>query len=313
MDASRLRPLGIGEILDVAIKVYRARFATLITVVAVVVAPVQFLAALISLSAEPENLPTDPEGFSAETFEVADLIGFVAATAIVGLLAVLASQFATAVSLRIVSSAYLGQEEDRKRSLAFAATKLGPLMRLLGLFFLLAAAAIAVIVVAALIAIPLGVIVGLAFLPVFIYFAVSWSLAIPPILLEEKKAWGAMKRSRELVKGRAGAVFGTLVVSMILTGIVGGVFEAILVPAVGGMDNEVASAMLTGIASTLAACLTTPFSAAVIAIVYFDLRVRKEGFDLELLAQTLGTEVPAGLDPPASGIDPGPLPRPPSI
>ena len=34
----------------------------------------------------------------------------------------------------------------------------------------------------------------------------------------------------------------------------------------------------------------TPLSAAVLTVLYFDLRVRKEGFDLELLARRLGVE-----------------------
>ncbi len=43
--------------------------------------------------------------------------------------------------------------------------------------------------------------------------------------------------------------------------------------------------------------ITTPFMAAVLVLIYFDLRVRKEGFDLELLSQGVG--VPGA--PPAGG------------
>ena len=54
--------------------------------------------------------------------------------------------------------------------------------------------------------------------------------------------------------------------------------------------SQVANAIATGIA----AVLTTPFTAAVTALIYFELRVRKEGFDLALLAQRMGVAPPPG-------------------
>ena len=50
---SELRPRGIGEILDTAVALYRARFRKLTLVTATVVIPVQVLSALVLLSAQP--------------------------------------------------------------------------------------------------------------------------------------------------------------------------------------------------------------------------------------------------------------------
>ena len=47
---AQLRPLGIGEILDAGIKIYRNKFATMLKAVAVVIVPVQVLNVLITLS-----------------------------------------------------------------------------------------------------------------------------------------------------------------------------------------------------------------------------------------------------------------------
>ena len=47
MDPAGLRPLGIGEIIDVAIKVYRARFGVLVKSVAVVLGPVFALIGIV--------------------------------------------------------------------------------------------------------------------------------------------------------------------------------------------------------------------------------------------------------------------------
>src|SRR5439155_5568118 len=63
------------------------------------------------------------------------------------------------------------------------------------------------------------------------------------------------------------------------------------------------------VVGTVAGVVMTPFLAATIAIMYFDLRVRKEGLDLELVAQRLGGggALPPG---PPSGPPPAPPPRP---
>ncbi len=56
-------------------------------------------------------------------------------------------------------------------------------------------------------------------------------------------------------------------------------------PALLADGNEVVLAFSTVVAGTVGSALTTPFTAAVFALIYFDQRVRKEGFDLELLAR----------------------------
>jgi hypothetical protein len=45
--------------------------------------------------------------------------------------------------------------------------------------------------------------------------------------------------------------------------------------------------------------ITLPFTAAVVVAIYYDLRVRKEGYDLERLIADLG-EAPAGQGPPSA-------------
>jgi hypothetical protein len=47
--------------------------------------------------------------------------------------------------------------------------------------------------------------------------------------------------------------------------------------------------------------VTTPFLAAIVMLVYFDLRVRKEGFDLALLAERMGGGPAGGPAPEPAG------------
>jgi hypothetical protein len=141
----------------------------------------------------------------------------------------------------------------------------------------------------------------------------------------------ALGRSRELVRGRwwgtcGVAVVGYLLVSIVslaLTGLVVGV--AFANPA----RNTVTGFALNTLAGTIGSMIATPAAAAFITVLYIDLRVRKEGFDLLLLARRLGVErepgqelpsflpelAPAGSQPPfwppPPGWEPGPaLPEP---
>jgi hypothetical protein len=53
------------------------------------------------------------------------------------------------------------------------------------------------------------------------------------------------------------------------------------------------SLLASTISSTISSVIVFPFIAAVITVLYFDLRVRSEGFDLEILARELGSSGPA--------------------
>ncbi|MDQ1444399.1 MAG: hypothetical protein QOI20_863 [Acidimicrobiaceae bacterium] len=276
MEPTRLRPLEIGEILDTAIKVYRARFATLVKVVFVVVAPVQAFSAVVRISLPSESIVNTNE-LGQNDFDVAALIGSIAAVVLISILTWVAAELATAAALKIVSDSYLGEERDWQESLRFAAARLRSLIWLALLSLLL-----------------LGVGLVLCVVP-GVYLWTAWSVAIPVLLLENQKGMSALRRSRDLVRGHWWRVFVCLIVSFILAGVITGVFQGVLAGVVFGAHNEVVSAVASAMASIAASALVTPFTAAVSIVIYFDLRVRKEGFDIELLARTLGVDPPAGL------------------
>ena len=62
---------------------------------------------------------------------------------------------------------------------------------------------------------------------------------------------------------------------------------------------------IAAVSGTAGALISTPFSAAYHTVLYFDLRVRKEAFDLRLLASGIGVEPPPGWVPEP---EPAPLP-----
>lgn len=290
MDPAGLRPLGIGEIFDVAIKIYRSRFRVLVVSVAVVLAPVFAVSALIRISipASDDFLRETQPGATPE-FNADKLWPFIAGTLLIVVLAYLASQIATGACFKAISGAYLDEDSDWRQSLRFARSKLGSLVWLSILTALLSALGLVLCIVPG------------------VYLWVAWSVAAPMLLLEDVPGRKAMKRSRALVKGRWWSVAAVLLLVAILTGIVQAVFIGILAGVAGIGGNDVAIAVADALGQTASGVLITPLSAAVVTVLYFDLRVRKEGFDLELLSRRMGVD-PATVANPA--FLPPPLPSP---
>ncbi len=114
------------------------------------------------------------------------------------------------------------------------------------------------------------------------------------LLVEGLRGRKALGRSFELVKGRWWKTFGTLIVGFILAAIISTLMQGVfLIGMVFGEDNDAVVLVLSAIAGIVGLAVSTPFQAALLTVLYFDLRVRKEGFDLELLAQEIGAAVPA--------------------
>ena len=79
-------------------------------------------------------------------------------------------------------------------------------------------------------------------------------------------------------------VLALLVVSFVFGLLLGGIGVAV------AEDSEAVGAAVTFVAAVVATAITTPIFAAIISVLYFDQRVRKEGFDLQLLAEGVGEQ-----------------------
>jgi hypothetical protein len=282
--APALRPLGIGEILDVSLKIAWRNLGTLVRIVLIVVAPAQALIAIVNISAIPDYRPEGgffPSSSSSGGFEEDDFWTFAAAGLASVVIGFLASQFATGACFRAVAETYLGRKTTWRTSLGFAARRfhsilwivtLGGLITVLGFF--------------------LCVIPG-------IYLAVAFAVALPVLMSEGERGTKALGRSRALVRGRWWKTALTLLVAGLLASIVSGLVSG-AVSAVGltAGDEPVAVFFIAAVSGTAGALISTPFSAAYHTVLYFDLRVRKEALDLRLLASRLGVEPPPGWVPP---------------
>jgi hypothetical protein len=275
-NAPELRALGVGEVIDVSIKLFRKHAATLLKTVAVVVAPVQILGALILVSVTPGDaaftFPSTTPGFDEPAaVDPGAIWPTIVATLITTVLGFVSGQLATAASMKAITEGYLGEEPDWKDSLRFA------FQRIRSLIWLAIMSGFLIVVGLVLCVVP------------GIWLAVSWFVAVPVLLVEGERGWSALKRSFDLVKSRFWPVLGVAALGQIISSVISAILGAgfILLTAFV-IHGELASFLGSAIASSLASILITPFIAATTAIVYLDLRVRKEGLDLELLARRIG-------------------------
>jgi hypothetical protein len=273
----RLRPLSLGETLDVSIKICVANWRTLLQAVLVIVVPVEVLSTLVS--ADSTRSSFDFSSSSADTTsqsidELDQQLGGLAISTVLRLVAVL---LVSAACLRVIAQAYLGETTDWRSSLGFALRRGGPLLWL-GLLYGLA--------------VMLGLVL-LFFGAVWLY--VAFAFAIPVLFVEGLRGTKALRRSFGLVKGRWWRTFGVLTVGFLLGTAVSSLVQALVLA-------------LSTLAGIVGLAISTPFQAAVLTVVYFDLRVRKEGFDLELLAREMAGDwsgmAAAATPPPASGSQP---------
>lgn len=261
-----LRPLGAGETLDAAIKLYRRNAVTLWTIVALVVIPLQIFDVIVRRLALPSDVFLS--GGTLYSFS-GQSTGSVVIVLLASFLVAVATYIATGGVFEALISSYLGRPATWRSSLAHARTRAGALIWL---------AVLSVVFV--IIGFILLVIPG-------IWLMVAISVAVPALMFEGVGGFAAMKRSMNLVDGRWWATFGRLLAAYVLLfAVIFGVSALIGALASGiTLHNVTVFVALGGLVNAIATILIAPFVAAVATVIYIDLRVRKEALDIELLAQ----------------------------
>ena len=297
--APELRPLGVGEILDVSIKIYTRHFRTLLAIVALVVVPVELLLVPLLASAIPDPELLRPQfRLTPEPLDVSDreLGRFLTGAGISGLFSLVATLLAQAAAFQAVREAYLGRRPGWRRSVGFMLRRLHSVLWVSALPFLLLLLALlaGAVVIGVLAALGGGggaaiAVVSLGIAALFtalVWLGLTWAFAVPALMVEGLRGRRALGRSFRLVRGRwwptAAAVALGFLLAFVVQVIAASLLQALLFTDIG--DSALGAVVVSQLGSALGAALATPFQAAIVAVVYFDLRVRREGFDLELLA-----------------------------
>ncbi|HVE92507.1 MAG TPA: zinc-ribbon domain-containing protein [Actinomycetota bacterium] len=246
--------VSVGQLLEGAIGVYRSHFVTLIKLVAIVVVPLQILSGLLAAGLfSGQRGAFDFGSQQPPQIRPSAVVAGLGAAVVLGLLGLVAQQLATGAAMRASTEAYLGETPDSGRSLQFALDRLGPL------------------VVLAIIQAVLLILGFLACIIPGVFLAVSWSVAVPVLLMEGVMGWAALQRSMSLVQGHWWTVLATFFIGMLAASVIGfivGALVGLLVPF--GTVRNIVSGSVSSI-------ITTPFFAALAAVTYVNLRTLKEG------------------------------------
>jgi hypothetical protein len=126
------------------------------------------------------------------------------------------------------------------------------------------------------------------------WLATVWILAIPAMVFEQAGVFAALRRSRGLVKDRFWSAFLiwflTALLAFVLLFVIGLVLGAVLGK---GSSDATSTGIASVVMTSVAVIAMTPAFTAILAVLYFDQRVRREGFDLRLMARELGESEPA--------------------
>jgi hypothetical protein len=300
--APNLRPLTVGEILDASFKVYRRSFVTMAKAILIVAVPFGIVNALIRTSIQDSsstlttiNPLTGQQEISAHV--AAKFFGFTALSYVVTLIA---TAVATAVIYRVVGDVYLGHLPSWKEAVRGGLRKAPSVLWVtvltaIGFALILAVPILLIVVLAAAnvsgLAALFGVLTGIPAALAVIWFWVIAQLSVPTVMLENVRGIGAITRAGKLVRHLWWRSFGCMVlitlIVVILAAVVGGVFTALLLAFAKGTVAVVSVEFVVGLLTTV---VFTPISACALLVLSIDLRVRKEGYDLHLLAQSLGTQ-----------------------
>lgn len=152
-----------------------------------------------------------------------------------------------------------------------------------------------------------GLFMAVGFIAGIIYGVIAYirnSLALPAAVIEDIRVRPAMRRSKQLVAGRKGRIFLLILLVWVLW-MVAAVIQTpfiFLAARAGSAQLFIAQGVLLSI-NFIVTTVVGPIAAIGLCLFYFDERVRREGFDIEMLLQGAGVAPP----PLASIPEPTPL------
>ena len=248
------RPLGIGEILSTAFRLYQRHWRTLLAIAAVVVVPLTLLQYLLGDWIRSRGEVTSYQQISTATWAVG------AAGLVAGLAGLLMYLVLTGAITRAVAAEVAGEDPSVEQSYRFGFHRLGSVLLV-------------------------SILVGLATIAGFILFIIPgiWigvrlAVSVEALVVEGRRGTQAMGRSWELVGGHWWHAFGALVVAGLLTGVVNAIITT-------PFNNT--SWFVQAIAAAIATVITLPYGVLVGVLLYLDLRARKEQLSLERLRTDL--------------------------
>ena len=290
---SNLRPMQLGEILDATFSIYRRHFALFMRMGLVVVGLPAVAWVYFQVRYGGMRGPELFQAFQEHT-----------ARSVLILLALLlasgaASLLLKAGTIQVISESYLGREPRLAPALQLGAAKILPLLLIaiskwlvLIIIYLLGAFGLGLAVVIGRLggtagAVLFGLVGGVGLCWALAYVACGYGVTTPVVVLEGlASSFDAFGRSWDLTRGFRLKVFGvwfvTWLIATVLPPIVGFTLGIVILSASPALQPFLA------VFGALLGILLAPVMPCALTLLYYDLRVRREAFDLQMLSQELG-------------------------
>lgn len=290
-----LRPLYLGDIFGGALQTMRRNPSATIGTALVVLALLLVPSYLVSLAV------TRAAGLAEEDLTVlVQLVNL--------LFSGLASVALAGMIVHVVGEAVLGDRVGLGQTWRAVRGRIPALigaLLLISAFFVLAAAALVAVVIGLVVVMEgvtdgamvalvlLTVVLVLAFLVAFAWASARLSLATPAVVLEKAGPWRALRRSWALTRGwQAWRVLGITLLAGLVTSLFAGMVQfpvtAVMLFALDGLSGGLSPVhpvvlLVDHLVQVVVQAFSIPFSAGVTALLYLDLRIRREGLDVALV------------------------------
>ena len=259
VEEARFEPMSLGTLLDRAFHLYVENFALMVGIAALVYVPLLLFDVVGTLV-----VPSEEASVAAIAALVLAAIGAL-------LTALIFIPLATGATTKAISERYLGRPATVGSALRAALHKVLPLL-------------VTQFVVGIIVFVGL-----LLFIVPGILWALSYALVAPVTILETSNPAQIRRRSWELVSGSRMRVLGVAVVVFLLQ-LLPGLVIISLNGLAGAAGLEVAEGLIPAVELVLnyaSGILLAPLGTIAITLLYYDFRIRKEGFDLEMLSQAI--------------------------
>ena len=288
-----LRPLTLGEILDGAVQTIRQNPKVMLGLSAVVNLVLSVVVVLLQIGTLRSDFAALGGSSSADsaTAGAADVVSSLVAA----LLQAVGTTILTGLLVIAVSDAVLGRRPGIGEVWQRARDRIWALLGVTVLVFLAIAGLLALCVVPGIVVLAAGgaAAVGILLLVVGIIAAIvlvpwvviRWLFAPPTVLLERTGVRASLGRSWRLVAGSWWRCFGIVLLAQLIASVLSGVLQVPFVLAglaIRDAGSDTVAIILTVVGGAIARTLIAPFSASILALLYIDLRMRREGLDVTL-------------------------------
>jgi Membrane domain of glycerophosphoryl diester phosphodiesterase len=309
-----LRPMSTSQVLDRTFQLYRSHFVLLAGIGALL--PAMLL--IMQLGFIPLGFPPRADRSQPPEALAIALLGFVCCY---GIVYVLGQALTSGAVVFAVSKLHLGKSVTIGQAYKQVFSRF---WRILGVIVLISLIVFGTLVVGEIIAILIfamsagsfrgfsgsgvgpaggimlifafiwGIGVFLAGAAAALYFYSRLALAVPACILEGLSVGSAFQRSWFLSKNSVWRIILAFlltwalgVILVIVLGVPGQIYAAAM-----GNKGLIVGLILQQIGGFIAGVLATPISVTAIALIYYDQRVRKEAFDLQLMMEAVGEQPP---------------------